>query len=116
MHGWMRERAFAVGRVEVLDEGRECVEFWGGGVPAYEHLFGVGFEVKGEHGFVVVHVDFDLWRLVVEGGGRMGRMDLFLGFVVADGEAVADFDLAAVFTTDAEKRADYALLVGVSSE
>ena len=42
--------------------------------------------------------------------------NLLLRFGVADGEAIADFDFLAFFAADAEKGADYALLVGVAAE
>lgn len=41
---------------------------------------------------------------------------MFLALIVADGEAVADFDLAAVFAANAEECADHAVLVCVPSQ
>lgn len=49
-------------------------------------------------------------------GEQGGTIYLFLALVVADGEAVADFDLTAVFAAHAEERPDDSVLVGVPSQ
>lgn len=41
---------------------------------------------------------------------------LLLALIVANGEAVADFDLTAVFAAHAEERPDDSVLVGVPSQ
>lgn len=100
MDGRVRERAVALLAVEVLDQGGEGVEVCAGGVPADEDFARVGAQVQRQHVLLVVHVDLDL----------LGRLR------VRNGVAVADFDLGAIFATDAQQRADYTLLVGVATE
>lgn len=41
---------------------------------------------------------------------------LLLALIVADGEAVADFDLTAVFAAHAEERPDDSVLVSIPSQ
>lgn len=81
VHSGMRKRAFALLAVEVLNQRGKGVEFRRGGVPADQDFFRGGFEVEFEHALLVVHVHFDL----------------FGGFGVGDGIAVADIDFGAVF-------------------
>ena len=96
----MRPCAIALAAVEILDQSRESVELGAGGIPPEENFFGVGFEMQREHLLLVVHIDFDLLH-------RFG---------VADGEAIADFDLGAIFAAGAEEGADDAFLVGVAAK
>ena len=75
--------------------------------------------MEAEHGFVVVHVDFDLGEesivssMGVYGGG--GGTNLLLTLVVSDGKGISNLDLAAIFTSYTQKRTDHALLLGVAA-
>lgn len=96
----MRKRAITLLAVKILYQSTKRIEFTARGIPADKHLLGVRAQLHRKHGFLVLHVHFDL----------------LCGFGVRDGVAVLDGDFGAIVAACAEQGADYAVLVFGASE
>lgn len=91
---------------------------WGGGIPSDQDFAGVGFQVQGEHGLVVVHIDFDLRECsakrdtlgeycskvneLMAGEKERRRMYLLLALIVTDSKGIPNFHFGAVLTSDTQ--------------
>jgi len=102
MYCWMRPCSFSclLAGVEVLDQGREGVEFVTCRIPADENFPRIGAEMESQHSLLIVHVYFNL----------------FCGFRMWDGVAIADLDFASIFASCSQEGADDAFLIRISAE